>query len=504
MDYYGFAVTNFQISDTRSLHEDTLHLSHAIFADGDMIDSSTITLGDFNNGDYQTQNYVHGGQKLGLTAVINDPQVEVSFLFQLINADHVPGDLDGRFAATADALSGIAAGAGGPWGYVAAGVLEASANLYAWLGGNCDGPVAVDQMSGPRYVIDAWADDDPTGSIITTKHYPGTDSPHGCGGNSNYQVTWYVQHYRGWSGISDDTQNHQLRSGTGVSAATHNGAVHVFGVMPGPAVTHGRTFTGTNWYVDSVPVNSPSDLQVSAVSFNDRLYIVGARADGSIWPQAFTTDGGFWYTPTTHPAGLQTNEPIATAVFKNRLYVFARSAADNSLQVTSTSDLIFWTAWAVVPATGLAPSTPVAAAALGDRLYIFGVHESREAVATVVVSNATSNGTTWSGWQMVEANARPEGQPNSDEPLDVAATTFDDRVYIASRWKGTGTAGKAYIAVNFSADGDNWAGWREPPSPTLPLEPSATPGLAGVSNHLYILTPAVDSPSGDNTLVWVY
>jgi hypothetical protein len=527
MDYYNFAVTEFEISQTRA-HTDTLWLSHAVYADGDMIASSgPFMLGDFNNGDFHTRNYVPGGRP-GLTVVINDPQVNVSFIFQLVNAGHGPSSsFDGRISSTFDALSGIAAGLQaadqnlavslGSAAIPVALTLEAFADIYAWLTVDCDGPVAVDQISGPRYAIDAWADDDPNGNISFNKDYPGTDTPEGyCNHvNSDYQVQWHVQHYRGWQlRISDDTQTHLLKSTTGVSAAAHNGGLHVFGVM-GADVMHARTFAGRSWYVDPVKVNVIDgfwDIPVSAVSFNDRLYVFGLRTDGSIWPQAYTTDGGSWVHPTTQPAGLTTKEPIATAVFGNRLYVFARSAADNSLQVTSTSDLIFWTAWAVVPATGLAPSAPVAAAALGDRLYIFGVHESREAVATVVVSNATSNGTTWSGWQMVEANARPEGQPNSDEPLDVAATTFDDRVYIASRWQPADTQKPKYIAVNFSADGDNWSGWREPPV-TVPstgpgdegsVEPSHTPGLAGVGNHLYILVRDEHTFGNDYNLVRVY
>ena len=510
MDFYRFAMTNFQISQTRSLHEDSLHLSHAVYADGDAIASSLVSLGDFNNGDFNTEDFTHGA--VGLTGVvINDPQVKVSFIVQLINAGNVPaGTLDGRVAATADQLSGIAAGLQGAAAIsLGAGAipvaltLEAFANIWSWLNADCDGPVAADQLSGPRYLIDAWADDDPTGTITITRHYPGSDSPTGCGGNSDYHATWLVQHYRGWAEILDGAQS-PLRSGTGVTAAAHNGAVHVFGVMPGTAVTHARTFTGASWYVDNVDLTSRSDLPVSAVSFNDRLYVVGVRTDGSIWPQAFTVDGGSWATPTTHPAGLQTNAPIATAVFRNRLYVFARSAADNSLQVTSTADLLLWTAWAVVPTGGLGPSAPVAAAALGDRLYVFGLFDTRKPPETgVIVRNATSDGTTWTGWQLVEeAGARPEGHPLTDQPLDVAATAFGDRVYLASRWQPA-DGGTPYLAANFSADGDNWSGWREPPS-TVPFAPAATPGLAGVGNHLYILAPQTDSAANDSTLVWAH
>jgi hypothetical protein len=221
MDYYQFAVTNFQIHDTRSIHNDTLHLTHTVHVDGDLVALNALNLGDFNNGSYQTANCVHGTDVLGVRdLVINDPFSKVTFLFQLVNADHDSADtVAARTVATADQLAGIGSGIAGlaakdgilSAGGIAAGAIavgfELFANIYSWLNVDCDGPVAVDQFSGPRYAIDALADDDPTGTIFRQKTYPGTDSPEGCGGNSNYTVGWFVQHWRGWSEVEDISQN---------------------------------------------------------------------------------------------------------------------------------------------------------------------------------------------------------------------------------------------------------------------------------------------------------
>jgi hypothetical protein len=58
------------------------------------------------------------------------------------------------------------------------------------------------------------------------------------------------------------------------------------------------------------------------------------------------------------------------------------------------------------------------------------------------------------------------------------------------------------MAVNFSEDGDNWSGWRIPDPGKY--EASASAGLAAVGNHLYILTPQLDTANNQTTNVWAY
>jgi len=211
-------------------------------------------------------------------------------------------------------------------------------------------------------------------------------------------------------------------------------------------VTHARTFTGATWFVDGLGEFDLADLPVSVVSFDDRLYVFGVKLDGSIWPLAFTVDGRSWATPETRPTGLNTAEPIATAAFRNRLYLFARDSASGALRATSSADLESWNAWVDVPSGGLAPTSAVAAAALGDTLHLFGLHDTNKPPRTnVVVHNSTVDGGNWTGWSIVENGARPERQPQTDQPLDVAATVFGNRVYIASRWESASTGGANLI-----------------------------------------------------------
>jgi hypothetical protein len=203
------------------LHEDGLQLGYSVYVDGDLVASPLVlSLGDFDNGKYRTVEHVPQDSAPGLgPVVINDPTAKVAFMFQLLNTGNAPqGALSGRIAGTADQLAGITAGLSGVGAtavlmgesaavvsipFAAGLALEAFANLWSWLEVDCDGPVAFDQISGPRYVLDAWTDN-PTGSVRTQQNYPGAESPTGCGGNSNYDVTWSLYHADMASGPRDD------------------------------------------------------------------------------------------------------------------------------------------------------------------------------------------------------------------------------------------------------------------------------------------------------------
>ena len=104
-----------------------------------------------------------------------------------------------------------------------------------------------------------------------------------------------------------------------------------------------------------------------------------------------------------------------------------------------------------------------------------------------LLHNSTTNLTTWTGWQFVE---RAAVLPQSVHgPLDVAAGIFQNRIYLASRWEFSNFTA---LALNFSADGDNWSGWRQPES-DKDFRATATAALAPVNNHLYIF---------DNGSIW--
>src|SRR5262249_12026410 len=227
MDFYTLKVDEFAITATRSPSTDNLHLAYSAYVDGDVVAQKLLYLGDCDSGNgsrvYHPDDLVSNeADKGGLAGVvINDPMSKVAFNFQLLNAGNVPaGALTGRVSSTADQLAGIGAGLAGAGAkgitdivagataatgfFWAAIALEGFATLYSWLNVDCDGPVAVDQISGPRYAIDAWTDNAPF--EVEQKDYPGIDSPTGCGPNSLYSVSWSLSHLHGWTRVVDEAQ----------------------------------------------------------------------------------------------------------------------------------------------------------------------------------------------------------------------------------------------------------------------------------------------------------
>jgi hypothetical protein len=541
VDLYTFTVETFNITDTRALINDTLWLSYSAYVDGDLVGNLQQKLGSFDNGSYQTANYFPPEVGPGLAnIVINDPDAKVGFIFQLVNSGNVPeGALTGRLAATADQMAGILVGLAGigaanigeaaaSYAFPVGLALEAFANLWSWMNVDCDGPVAVDQVSAPRYALDAWTDNSPK-KITINRGYPGSSSPTGCNpDNSFYNLIWSFQRSRTWVQVTqplatDTEELGSFTSDTGVSACEHNGALHAFGVGAF-GVNHARTFTGATWNVDALgwfgqnlTPNTGDYLPVTGISFDDRLHILGVLADGSVSTLAYTVDGGSWVHHATGPPPVQTTEAVAAAVFLDRLHVIVTPSTSGQIQMASTADMTIWTPWADVPSPGGLRSA-VAAATLGGKLFLFGVFttvNARKEKGTFVMWNSTADGVTWTGWEIVESGLPPKGAGPEYAPLDVAAGIFRNRVYIASRWQSTqGTNQPIYIAVNFSKDGDNWSGWRvpavEPPDTDLNLRfrPQRTVGLAAIGNHLYILAPnvAVDdgTPLDVPGAVWAY
>jgi hypothetical protein len=298
--------------------------------------------------------------------VMNDSRADVAFNFQLVNAGNPPGgSIPARLASSAQSIVSGATGIQGAGatqviaaldgsasllGLIeSAGLMEAFSTLWSWLTADCDGPVAVDQISGPRFALDAWTDNPAKAVRVGKKDYPGLDSSAGCFGNSDYKVDWSLQHSRTWLAVTDSA-NDAFQSEVGLNASTHLGAAHAFGLVTGGTVTHARTFTGATWYIDTVGTYNLKMIPVSSISFNERLYVFGVETGGSITCLAYTVDGTTWTAHTAMPPAFQTSQPVALAVFLDRLYMVARIASSNELQLTSTSDLRIWAPWASIPA----------------------------------------------------------------------------------------------------------------------------------------------------------
>jgi len=211
MALYTFRLDCFQISDTRSLHTDTDYVAIGLQIGDRTFPTQTKAMGDLNNGHYP----------VGLAfedILIADPATPVIFNYQIVNSGHASqADLDHALTSGAAQLAaqGAAAlgdalvpGTGSIWGMAASAAVQ-------WLGGilfaDCDGPVAIDQVARKAEAIDQAIEKANTwGTYSDTRFYPGTDSPAGCGSNSQYTVTWSVTRGQGPHSLRQFLLAHQV------------------------------------------------------------------------------------------------------------------------------------------------------------------------------------------------------------------------------------------------------------------------------------------------------
>lgn len=222
---FSFTVDNFSITQTRSRHEDTDFVSCTLQlqnADGGILSPQTITksIGNVNNGKYSVV--------LTFPNVVVSPGQTVLYNYTIVNAGNAPASkvisglenvgnsllsslIKGLFAGgTATAGTAAAAGTGvsilslGSTVAVAA-VAAIAAELEGLLTADCDGTVAAEAH---KFTYDQLVADPSPATFFT--HHPGTNSPDGCGANSQYYVSWHIDHgpYKPWGGPSGgDTPN---------------------------------------------------------------------------------------------------------------------------------------------------------------------------------------------------------------------------------------------------------------------------------------------------------
>src|SRR5262249_21866293 len=111
--------------------------------------------------------------------ITDNSKVTVTFL--VLNSGHTPQEE--AYSKALKAISGAGAEVGGPWGYAVAGLGAVGALL---VGANCDGAVAADSftLTGQELRNNFQGQ----GYYNWLREYRGTDSPQGCGKNSNYDA----------------------------------------------------------------------------------------------------------------------------------------------------------------------------------------------------------------------------------------------------------------------------------------------------------------------------
>jgi hypothetical protein len=182
---YLFFLDSFDIHTTRAVDEDTDHVTYAVQVGNQHPQPITVHLGDVDDGHHDLRGR---GLQFG-PLLVPDPNTPISFNFQIINNGH-DDDANIEQKATAAALALLAKvfSLSTPWTAVLGVIVDILGGIFF---ADCDGPVAVDQINLTGATLWAWTQG--IGLHRETKHYPGTDSPIGCGDNSSYDVTWGIQ-----------------------------------------------------------------------------------------------------------------------------------------------------------------------------------------------------------------------------------------------------------------------------------------------------------------------
>jgi hypothetical protein len=177
---YTFRLDQYRIVETRSPHNDTNVVAYTLTV-GDQTYTQTLPPSDVNNGNHDICLEFPGIK-------IPTPSTPVTIAFAIVNAGHNSAAVEAALKAGVDKVIAGEIGNSNPLSSVAMTAVDAA---LAVIFANCDGTVAADSLKVERSALDATIP--AAGRVQThTKHYPGTDSSTGCGGNSDYYVTQTV------------------------------------------------------------------------------------------------------------------------------------------------------------------------------------------------------------------------------------------------------------------------------------------------------------------------
>ena len=201
---FTFTLDSFKITDTRSRHNDTDYVTFTLLVKPHTGAATPKTLkksmGDVNNGDHKV-NLSFGG-------IAVNPTDTVTLNYLIVNSGSKDPNklLSGLEDAGAKLANSGASALGGTIGGVAGSVIPGLGTLLGagigaaggWLVGelkgildaNCDGTVAAEQNT---FTYNDMIAKTAHGTFSHTTKHPGTDSPTGCGSNSVYYVTWFMQ-----------------------------------------------------------------------------------------------------------------------------------------------------------------------------------------------------------------------------------------------------------------------------------------------------------------------
>jgi len=194
---YTFTLDSFRITETRALHNDTDYVCTAVVVgQNPPITSAVQYMGNVNNGTHQVN--------LSIPGVAVGPNDHSAFTYSIVNCGH--GSRAAIEAAIQKATAAAAAKLAQQWAAQAptaspakAPIRKVGSDAFGWLAGkiegilfaNCDGVVA-----GGDCIFFPGEEASITQNGNVAKFgpdsCPGTNSPVGCGSNSQYYVSWSV------------------------------------------------------------------------------------------------------------------------------------------------------------------------------------------------------------------------------------------------------------------------------------------------------------------------
>jgi hypothetical protein len=195
---YTFTLDSFRITQTRSLHNDTDYVSIAVVVgQNPPIAAPVKSMGNVDNGTHEVN--------LSIPNVAVGPTDLSAFIYSIVNCGH--GSPDEIEAALQKATIAAASKLAQQWAAPAAAEAPAASHTstvgtsaFGWLTGavegilfaDCDGVVAGGDcifFRGEEASLMANSNGQP---VTFNDSNPGSNSPAGCGANSQYYVSWSV------------------------------------------------------------------------------------------------------------------------------------------------------------------------------------------------------------------------------------------------------------------------------------------------------------------------
>lgn len=245
MGLYTFTLEKFSIRNTRSRHEDTDTVSFSLQVGANSLPSRSFAAGDVNNGDHPVN--------LAFRSVfVADPDAAVLLSYIIYNGavSALPRSLDAITQTVAqqglEELTGLdqnpdqadlsdftdptadPSAANGDDGDILLddGWLRALPflELGAFIAPNCDGFVVAGSVGQKKSRWDQLIAGSPGTTCRRSVRYPGSDSPAGCGSNSDYSVTCSVTYERvvgpGPHSLRQFLRDHKINAKPGLRAAS--------------------------------------------------------------------------------------------------------------------------------------------------------------------------------------------------------------------------------------------------------------------------------------------